>query len=134
MLADIPGLIEGAHRGVGLGHQFLRHVERARVLLHVVDATVSDPLATYEAVREELELYNPALAAKPELVALNKIDRPDVRERLPLLWSASGRTSRSFEGDRRLGADDPGPEELTGHAGRDAGGARRAISQRPPRR
>jgi GTP-binding protein len=85
VLADIPGLIEGAHRGVGLGHQFLRHVERARVLLHVVDATVSDPAATYEAVREELELYNPALAAKPELVALNKIDRPDVRERLPLL-------------------------------------------------
>jgi GTP-binding protein len=85
ILADIPGLIEGAHRGVGLGHQFLRHVERARVLLHVVDATVSDPVATYEAVREELELYNPALAAKPELAALNKIDRPDVRERLPLL-------------------------------------------------
>src|SRR5437762_3232970 len=84
-LADIPGLIEGAHRGVGLGHQFLRHVERARVLLHVVEATVSDPVATYEAVREELELYNPALAAKPELVALNKIDRPDVRERLLVL-------------------------------------------------
>ena len=85
VLADIPGLIEGAHRGVGLGHQFLRHVERARVLLHVVDATVSDPVATYEAVREELELYNPALAAKPELVALNKIDRPDVRDRVPEL-------------------------------------------------
>src|SRR5215207_9323402 len=85
VLADIPGLIEGAHRGVGLGHQFVRHVERARVLLHVVDATVSDPVATYEAVREELELYNPALAAKPELVALNKIDRSDVRERLPEL-------------------------------------------------
>jgi GTPase len=85
VLADIPGLIEGAHRGVGLGHQFLRHVERAQVLLHVVDATVSDPVATYEAVREELELYNPALAAKPELVALNKIDRPDVRGRVPEL-------------------------------------------------
>jgi len=85
VLADIPGLIEGAHRGVGLGHQFLRHVERARILLHVVDATVSDPPATYEAVREELELYNPALAAKPELVALNKIDRADVREKVPVL-------------------------------------------------
>jgi GTP-binding protein len=85
VLADIPGLIEGAHRGVGLGHQFLRHVERARILLHVVDATVSDPVATYEAVREELELYNPALAAKPELVALNKIDRPDVRDKVPAL-------------------------------------------------
>jgi len=85
VLADIPGLIEGAHRGVGLGHQFLRHVERARVLLHVVDATVSDPVATYEAVREELELYNPELAGKPEIVALNKIDRPDVRQRVPEL-------------------------------------------------
>jgi GTP-binding protein len=85
VLADIPGLIEGAHRGVGLGHQFLRHVERARVLLHVVDASVSDPVATYESVREELELYNPALAAKPELVALNKIDRPDVRGKVPAL-------------------------------------------------
>jgi GTPase len=85
VLADIPGLIEGAHRGVGLGHQFLRHVERARVLLHVIDATVSDPVATYEAVREELELYNPALAAKPEVVALNKIDREDVRGKVPQL-------------------------------------------------
>ncbi|MCC7369021.1 MAG: GTPase ObgE [Chloroflexi bacterium] len=85
VLADIPGLIEGAHKGVGLGHQFLRHVERARVLLHVIDASVSDPVATYEAVREELELYNPALAAKPEVVALNKIDRDDVRTRVPEL-------------------------------------------------
>src|SRR3712207_791401 len=66
VLADIPGLIEGAHQGVGLGHQFLRHVERARVLLHVVDAAVSDPVTAYQSVREELELYNPALAAKPE--------------------------------------------------------------------
>ncbi|MGE3272482.1 MAG: GTPase ObgE, partial [Chloroflexota bacterium] len=79
VLADIPGLIEGAHRGVGLGHQFLRHVERSRVLLHVIDASVADPVATYEAVREELELYNPTLAARPEVVALNKIDRDDVR-------------------------------------------------------
>lgn len=83
VLADIPGLIEGAHKGVGLGHQFLRHIERARVLLHVIDASVSDPVATYEAVREELELYNPSVAAKPEVVALNKIDREDVRTRVP---------------------------------------------------
>jgi len=85
VLADIPGLIEGAHRGIGLGHEFLRHIERSRVLLHVVDASVSDPVAMYESVREELELYNPDLAAKPELVALNKIDRPDVRDRVPEL-------------------------------------------------
>src|SRR5215210_4951902 len=97
VLADIPGLIEGAHRGVGLGHQFLRHVERARVLLNVVDATVSDPVATYEAVREELELYNPALAAKPELVALNKIDRPDVREKVPELLNRLKRSWPDLE-------------------------------------
>ncbi|MDP8924210.1 MAG: GTPase ObgE [Chloroflexota bacterium] len=88
VLADIPGLIEGAHQGVGLGHQFLRHVERARVLLHVVDASVSDPITAYQSVREELELYNPALAAKPEVVALNKIDRPAAREREPELVKA----------------------------------------------
>ncbi len=82
VLADIPGLIEGAHRGVGLGHEFLRHVERARVLLHVVDASGPDPLQAYRDVRLELELYNPALAAKPEVVALNKIDLPAVRDRV----------------------------------------------------
>lgn len=82
VLADIPGLIEGAHRGVGLGHQFLRHVERARVLLHVVDASHAGPLQAYRDVRLELELYNPALAEKPEVVALNKIDIPAVRGRV----------------------------------------------------
>src|SRR5215210_1323205 len=82
VLADIPGLIEGAHRGVGLGHQFLRHVERARILLHVVDAAGPDPVTAYREVRRELELYNPALAVKPELVALNKIDLPAAQERL----------------------------------------------------
>jgi GTP-binding protein len=88
VLADIPGLIEGAHQGVGLGHQFLRHVERARVLLHVVDASVSDPVTAYQSVREELELYNPTLAAKPEVIALNKIDRPAARELVPELVKA----------------------------------------------
>jgi GTPase len=82
ILADIPGLIAGAHRGIGLGHQFLRHVERARVLLHVVDASGDDPVQAYHDVRQELELYNPALAAKPELVALNKVDLPEVRDRI----------------------------------------------------
>ena len=87
VLADIPGLIRGAHEGVGLGHLFLRHVERARVLLHVVDASSDDPIEAYLSVREELELYNPALASKREVIALNKIDRPNVRERLPELMA-----------------------------------------------
>jgi GTP-binding protein len=93
VLADIPGLVEGAHRGVGLGHQFLRHVERARVLLHVVDASQADPVAAYRQVREELELYNPTLAAKPEVVALNKIDLPAVRDRVPEIVGALERAA-----------------------------------------
>ena len=96
VLADIPGLIEGAHRGAGLGHQFLRHVERARVLLHVVDAGDPDPLAAYRGVRRELELYNPRLAAKPELAALNKIDLPAIRDRVSDILEAFRRAEPSL--------------------------------------
>ncbi|MFN8523241.1 MAG: GTPase ObgE [Chloroflexota bacterium] len=85
ILADIPGLIREAHRGVGLGHQFLRHVERARVLLHVLDASQPNPAQAYRDVRMELELYNPALAEKPEVVALNKIDEPGARDQVDQL-------------------------------------------------
>jgi GTP-binding protein len=82
VMADLPGLIEGAHAGVGLGHQFLRHVERTRVLVHLIDASSPDPKADYETVRRELELYDPALKERPEVVVLNKVDVPDVRGRL----------------------------------------------------
>jgi len=82
VVADLPGLIEGAHAGVGLGHEFLRHVERTRVLVHLVDASSPDPRADYETVRRELELYDAALTERPEVVALNKIDIPGVRERV----------------------------------------------------
>jgi GTP-binding protein len=77
IVADVPGLIEGAHRGLGLGHQFLRHLERTRVLVHVVDvsgASGRDPVHDLDAVRRELELFQPELAAKPQLVAANKMD------------------------------------------------------------
>jgi GTP-binding protein len=77
VVADVPGLIEGAHRGLGLGHQFLRHLERTRVLIHVVDASGAsgrNPVQDLDAVRRELELFQPELAAKPQLVAANKID------------------------------------------------------------
>jgi GTP-binding protein len=85
VVADIPGLIEGAHAGVGLGHQFLRHVERARLLLYLLDVSpfaTAPPLEAFETLQRELELYNPDLARKPALVALNKIDAlaPDERE------------------------------------------------------
>lgn len=77
IVADVPGLIEGAHRGHGLGHQFLRHVERTKVLVHVVDASGASGRNTVEdldTVRRELELFQPELAAKPQLVAANKLD------------------------------------------------------------
>jgi GTP-binding protein len=77
VVADVPGLIEGAHRGLGLGHQFLRHLERTKVLVHLVDvsgASGRDPVEDLDTVRRELELFQPTLAAKPQIVAANKID------------------------------------------------------------
>jgi GTP-binding protein len=74
VLADIPGLIEGAHEGAGLGDRFLGHVERCRVLLHLVDGTADDVAESYRIVRGELVEYGGGLADKPEIVALNKID------------------------------------------------------------
>lgn len=82
VLADIPGLIEGASHGAGLGHDFLRHVQRTRVLIHLVDGLSEDPLADYSQINSELSLFDPNLAKKPQLVALNKIDQPEVQERL----------------------------------------------------
>src|SRR5689334_8616093 len=74
VLADIPGLIEGAHEGAGLGDRFLGHVERCRVLLHLIDGTGEDAGQAYATVRGELEAYGHELAGKPEIVALNKAD------------------------------------------------------------
>jgi GTP-binding protein len=85
VLADIPGLIEGAHEGAGLGHDFLRHIQRTRVLIHLLDGLSEDPLADYSQINTELSLFDPNLAKKPQVVALNKIDQPEVREKLPAL-------------------------------------------------
>ena len=82
VLADIPGLIEGAHEGAGLGHEFLRHIQRTRVLIHLLDGLSPDPLADYSQINSELSLFDPKLGEKPQIVALNKIDQPDVQERL----------------------------------------------------
>jgi GTP-binding protein len=94
VLADIPGLIEGAHQGAGLGDRFLGHVERCRVLLHLVDATLESPSRAYRSVREELTAYGGGLAGKPEIVALNKIDAVEPRAlaaRQQALARAAGR-------------------------------------------
>ncbi|MCL5611481.1 MAG: GTPase ObgE, partial [Chloroflexi bacterium] len=82
VLADIPGLIEGASHGAGLGHDFLRHIQRTRVLIHVLDGLSEDPVADFSQINSELSLFDPNLANKPQIVALNKIDQPEVRERL----------------------------------------------------
>jgi len=81
-LADIPGLIEGASQGAGLGHDFLRHIQRTRVLIHILDGLSEDPVADYSQINSELSLFDPNLAKKPQLVALNKIDQPEVQARL----------------------------------------------------
>ena len=82
-IADVPGLIEGASSGAGLGHAFLRHVERTRILVHVVDGSSRDPGWDYDVIREELQAHDPALLEKPILVAFNKLDVPAAVEAWP---------------------------------------------------
>ncbi|NVN99999.1 MAG: GTPase ObgE [Geobacteraceae bacterium] len=86
VMADIPGIIEGAHEGAGLGHRFLRHVERTRILLHLLDPCRthdSNPLDDYETLNRELALFNPELSDKPQIIVINKIDLPDVQALIP---------------------------------------------------
>jgi len=85
VMADLPGLIEGAHEGVGLGHEFLRHVERTRVIVHVVDMAATDgrdPFEDWVKINEELRLYNAGLAERPQIIAANKMDMPEAAEHL----------------------------------------------------
>ena len=100
ILADIPGLIEGAHEGAGLGVRFLGHVERCRVLLHLVDGTQDDVAEAYKTVRGELKAYAHGLATKHEIVALNKIDalsEHDIKTKLAALKKASVRRGRKLQ-------------------------------------
>jgi GTPase len=86
VVADIPGIIEGAHRGAGLGLQFLRHVQRTSLLLHLLDLSElndRDPVQDFRTLNRELSLFDSALAEKPQLVALNKIDTPEAKKKLP---------------------------------------------------
>ncbi|QDT62974.1 GTPase ObgE [Calycomorphotria hydatis] len=94
VLADIPGLIEGAHAGVGLGHEFLRHVERTRLLVHLVEpmpSDQSDPIENYNNIREELKLYDADLAGRPEIVCVSKCELPDAALLAELLEQQIGR-------------------------------------------
>jgi GTP-binding protein len=85
VLAEIPGLIEGAHRGLGLGHHFLRHAERTKLLIHLLDGTSQSPLADLKNVNKQLALFNPILSEKPQIVVVNKIDLPEVKSRIAAL-------------------------------------------------
>lgn len=80
VMMEVPGLIEGAHQGVGLGHQFLRHAERARLLVHLIDGLSDDPAGDFRMINEELRQFSPELAEKPQLLAVNKVDVTEVRE------------------------------------------------------
>jgi GTP-binding protein len=99
VVADVPGLIEGAHEGKGLGHQFLRHIERTKVLIHLVDvsgASGRDPVEDFDTIRKELELHNPELIEKPQLVAANKIDALDDPKRLAALEKRAKKLKLKF--------------------------------------
>jgi GTPase len=98
VLADIPGLIEGAHMGVGLGDAFLRHIQRTRVLIHLLDGTAEDPLLDYAQINTELALFDPDLGQKPQVVAVNKIDQPQAQDLWPRLEA---------DLSRRLGKNSP---------------------------
>lgn len=106
LIADIPGLIEGAHEGVGLGDRFLRHVERCAVLLHLVDGTEEDVAGRYKAIRKELKLYSKTLAAKHEIVVLNKVDAllpEEIEEKVKALQKAARRKPLVMSGVARTG-------------------------------
>jgi len=109
VLADIPGLIEGAHEGAGLGDRFLGHVERCRVLLHLVDGTGEHAGEAYKTVRAELEAYDAGLADKPEIVALNKADAltpEQLKQQTARLKRAAKKTPLVISGATRLGVTD----------------------------
>lgn len=97
VFADIPGLIEGAHQGTGLGHDFLRHIERTRLLLHLVDVTQPDPVAAYQTIQAELQAYGRGLAERPQILALNKTDALPADSSLP----------QELANQLRLLSDDP---------------------------
>lgn len=106
-LADLPGLIEGAHLGKGLGRNFLRHLRRTRMLVHIVDAAAEDPVYDYRTVKEELRMYNPEYLERPYVVVLNKIDIPEAMDRLPFL----------VEEIQKIGSEESPVQSLSGEGG-----------------
>ena len=99
VMMEIPGLLEGAHKGVGLGHQFLRHAERARLYVHLVDGLSEDPVADYRMVHDELLHFNPDLGDKRQMVVVNKLDVTEVRERRSSLAAGLKAAVREVSGE-----------------------------------
>lgn len=135
VIADIPGLIEGAHAGAGLGDRFLRHVERTKLLLHLVDvssASGRDPVSDYEIINRELELYDEQLAARPQIVVATKLDALDEPERLKRLEQAARRDAKPFHAISS--ATGEGVRELINRIARtlDEIGARAMVEQSAP--
>jgi len=109
VIADLPGLIEGAHQGVGLGDRFLGHTERCRVLLHLIDGTAADPAAAYRVVRHELDAYGRGLSDKPEIVALTKADiltPQQIKSQAAKLKRAAGQTPLVLSSATRQGVEE----------------------------
>ncbi|MGD9634904.1 MAG: GTPase ObgE [Pirellulales bacterium] len=108
VMADIPGLIEGAHLGAGLGHEFLKHIERTRVLVHLVEPLPmdgSDPIENYKTIRRELEEYGHGLAERPEIITVSKAELPDAAEVRDRLAAATGREVLLFSSVTGQGLD-----------------------------
>jgi GTPase len=104
VLADIPGLIEGAHQGIGLGHDFLRHIQRTHVLIHILDGFAEDPIMDFFQINSELALFDPDLAKKPQIIAFNKMDIDHVRKR----WQGIKKElKKRLRQDRSLNIDEP---------------------------
>ena len=118
VLADIPGLIEGAHRGVGLGHDFLRHIQRTRVLIHLLDGMADDPLLDFAQINSELALFDPELAHKPQIVAFTKMDLPDVQARWPKVKAELKRRNKPSDQQQKINID-PEPFAISAATGQD---------------
>jgi GTP-binding protein len=110
VMADIPGLIEGAHEGAGMGIQFLKHIERTKVLVHLIDVTDpahGDPLESYRTIRRELKSYDPDLTRRPEVVVLTKMDLPEARkmrgEAMKKISKAGGKKILAVSAPKREG-------------------------------
>jgi len=109
VLADLPGLIENAHQGTGLGHRFLGHIERCNVLLHLIDGTQDDVVQAYQIIRQELEQYHPDLPLKPEIIALNKCDalqEEEVIEKAKALEKISGKPVHTISAVAKKGVQE----------------------------